>query len=129
MNEKGLFKDFIAKGTVKNLEAELINGLSFSNTNLSFFSDKNDILIKNIFGNIEDFQIFDGDIRLNLVNGIKLESNFNSKINLDKNLFTKYEKFFKNYSFIKNLKFLQSDFRNSFVIELDNTYKIKIIII
>ena len=125
LNNEGTFKNFIAKGTVKDLEVELINGLSFSKTNLSFFADKNDILIKNIFGNLEDFKIFDGDIKLNLDDGIKLESNFNSKISLDRNLFVKYEKFLNKYSFAKSIKFLQSDLRNSFSIELDNTYKIK----
>ena len=125
LNNEGTFKNFIAKGTVKDLEVELINGLSFSKTNLSFFADKNDILIKNIFGNLEDFKIFDGDIKLDLDDGIKLESNFNSKISLDRNLFVKYEKFLNKYSFAKSIKFLQSDLRNSFSIELDNTYKIK----
>ena len=125
LNNEGTFKNFIAKGTVKDLEVELINGLSFSKTKLSFFADKNDVLIKNIFGNLEDFKIFDGDIKLNLDDGIKLESNFNSKISLDRNLFVKYEKFLNKYSFAKSIKFLQSDLRNSFSIELDNTYKIK----
>jgi len=36
-----------------------------------------------IFGNIEDISIFDGDVKLNLENGIKLKSNFNSKLNLN----------------------------------------------
>ena len=125
LNNEGTFKNFIAKGTVKDLEVELINGFSISKTNLSFFADKNDVLIKNIFGNLEDFKIFDGDIKLNLDDGIKLESNFDSKISLDRNLFVKYEKFLNKYSFAKSIKFLQSDLRNSFSIELDNTYKIK----
>jgi hypothetical protein len=125
LDKEGIFKNFIAKGTVEGLNIELINGLSFSKTNLSFFADKNDILIKNIFGNLEDFKIFDGDIKLNLDDGIKLESNFNSKISLDRNLLVKYEKFLNKYSFAKSIKFLQSDLRNSFSIELDNTYKIK----
>ena len=40
--------------------------------NLSFFADKNDILIKSIYGNLEDLVILDGDVKLNLENGIKL---------------------------------------------------------
>ena len=53
LTDKGLLKDFIAKGNVKNLKIELFEDLSFSNTNFSFFSDKDDILIQNIFGNID----------------------------------------------------------------------------
>ena len=87
LNKEGLVKDFIAKGSVRNLKVELINNLYLKNTSLSFFADKNDILIKKIFGNIEDISIFDGDIRLNLENGINLKSNFNSKLNFNERIF------------------------------------------
>jgi hypothetical protein len=50
LTEEGLMKNFIVKGTVKDLKAELLSGLSFTETNLKFFADKNDILIQNIFG-------------------------------------------------------------------------------
>ena len=46
-----------------------MNNLNLKNINFTFFADKNDILIKNIFGNLEDIKIFDGDIQLNLENG------------------------------------------------------------
>ena len=39
----------------------------------------NDILIKNIFGYLEDIKISEGDIKLNLENGVEISSNFNSK--------------------------------------------------
>ena len=54
-----------------------------SKTNLSFFADKEDILIKNIIWEIDNIKINNGDIKLNLENGIKLNSNFISNINLD----------------------------------------------
>jgi len=54
LTEQGDFKNFIAKGSVKNLEMKLFNELYFKEGNLSFFADKNDILIKNIFGTLED---------------------------------------------------------------------------
>ena len=58
LNEKGLLENFITKGTIKDLKIELLDNLKLSKTNLSFFADKNDILIKNIFGNLEDIKIF-----------------------------------------------------------------------
>ena len=94
LDNEGSLKNFIAKGNVKNLEGELLNNFNLTKTNFSFFSDKSDILIKNISGKIENIQISDGDIKLNLENGVKLNSNFNSKINLDKNFLNKYSKFF-----------------------------------
>mgnify|MGYP001311896389 CR=1 FL=1 len=45
LNEKGLIKDFIAKGTVKDLKVELFSNFNLRKTNFSFFADKNDILI------------------------------------------------------------------------------------
>ena len=77
LNEQGLLKDFIIKGKVGDLEIKFLKDLSLVETKFSFFADKNDILIKNIFGNIEGINISDGDIKLNLENGIKLSSNFN----------------------------------------------------
>ena len=92
LTEQGVFKDFIAKGSVKDSKVELFNGLNFSRANFSF-ADKSDVLIKNIFGDLEDVKISDGDIKLNFEDGIKLTSNFNSKINLDELLLNKYSNF------------------------------------
>ena len=69
-------------------------------------------MIKNIFGDFEGIKIFDGDIQLNLENGIKLNSNFNSKLNLDKNLSNKYAKFCHTRSLFDQtlgMKFWQTD--------------------
>ena len=125
LNEEGSIKDFIAKGSVKNLKVELSSNINFKEVNLSFFADKNDILIKNIFGFLEDIMISEGDIKLNLDNGINLNSNFNSKINFNEKITKKYVRFLKNYSFIKNIKTLKADLNNNFYIELDDTYKVK----
>ena len=84
MSDQGKFDDFIARGEIKNLQVEFSNEINLNRTNLSFFADKNDILIKNIFGNFNEIKISEGDIKLNFDSGIKLSSNFNSKINLNK---------------------------------------------
>ena len=44
---------YIIKGDVKNLEAELLGDINLSKVNLSFIADKDDILIKNIIGEIK----------------------------------------------------------------------------
>jgi len=124
LDEDGLFKDFIAKGTIKDLQAEFLGSLNLTNTNLSFFADKNDVLLKNIFGNFEEIKINDGDIKLNLENGIKLNSNFNSKISLNKALLKKYKKFFKKNNFLSQLINLEADLNNNFYVALDKTYKL-----
>ena len=124
INEKSELSSFIAKGKVKDLEAELANGLKIFKTEFSFFADKDDILIKKIFGKFEDFKILDGDVRLNLEEGIKLNSNFNSEVNLNEKLLEKYDKLLNKYNLSKKIKSLDGNFNNNIFINLDNTYKI-----
>ena len=62
---------------------------------------------------------------MNLENGIILNSNFNSKINFDDNLFKKYERFLNKDKLNYKINNLQADFNNNLFIELDDTYKIK----
>ena len=125
LNEDSSVNNFIAKGNLRNLKVELLRNFNFNEANLSFFADKNDILIKNIFGFLEDIKISDGDIKLNLENGLKLNSNFNSNINFNEQVTKKYTKFLSKYDVLKNLKTLKADLINNFSIELDHTYKVK----
>ncbi len=124
INEKSELSSFIAKGKVNDLEAELANGLKIFKTEFSFFADKDDILIKKIFGKFEDFKILDGDVRLNLEEGIKLNSNFNSEVNLNEKLLEKYDKLLNKYNLSKKIKFIDGNFNNNIFINLDKTYKI-----
>ena len=124
LDDEGLFKDFIAKGTVKNLNVEFLRELNLTNTSLSFFADRNDILIKSIIGNLEEIKISDGDIKLNLEDGIKLNSNFNSNIKLNNTDLNKYKKFFSKFNFFSKLDSLEADLKNNFYIIFDNTYKV-----
>ena len=125
LTEQGLLEDFIARGSVKELEAEIFNNFHFKKVNFSFFADKKDILIKNIFGDLQDIEITDGDIKMNLEKGIKLTSNFNSKFNFNEKLIKIYAKLLNKYEFIKNIKDIDVDLSNNISIELDSTYKVK----
>ena len=125
LTDKGTLKNFIAKGNVKHLNVKLFDNLNFKKTNFSFFADKNDILIQKIFGDIEDIKISDGDIKLNIENGIKLNSNFRSKINFNKENYHKFAKVLDNYKLAKKIESLKADFNNNLSIDLDNTYKVK----
>ena len=124
LNNEGSFKNFIAKGSVQNLSAEIMDGMNLKKTELNFFADRNDILLKKINGNIEDIEIFDGDIQLNLENGAKINSNFNSKINFNKELINKYSKYFETNFFLKNIDNITGNLNNNFSIKLDKTNKL-----
>ena len=99
LTNNGTLKNFIAKGQVKDLEAEIFSDLNLTKVNLGFFADRNDILIKNIFGLLGDIKISEGDIKLNLEDGIKLNSNFNSKLSFDESLVKKMLNFLVNLIF------------------------------
>ena len=124
-DKEGSINNFITKGKVNDLKAELFSGLNLKNTNLSFFADKNDVLIKNIFGDLEDIKIYEGDIKLNFENGIKLNSNFNSKIDFDEKKSKQYEQIFKKINFENKIEILKADIINSLTIDFDETYKVK----
>ena len=125
LNEDGDIKNFISKGTIKNLKIELLSGVNLTETNFTYFADKEDILIKNIFGKIEDIKISDGDIKLNLENGVKIYSNFLSEINFSNKNYFKYKKFFGEKKFIERVKNLDAIFNNNLSIIFDETYKIE----
>ena len=118
LDEEGNFKNFIAKGTVRDLQAAVLNNLTLTKTKFSFFADKNDILVKSIFGNFEDIEIFDGDIKVNFENGIKLNSNFNSSIRLNKDLLKKYKKFHEKNDLLSQLSSIDAVLNNNFYITI-----------
>ena len=124
LKDKNLIENFIVKGSVKDLKVKFLDDLNFTNANLSFFADKKDILIKNIFGELEEIIISDGDIKLNLDNGIKLSSNFNSKIKYNEDFFLKYSKFLDKFEMFKNIKNIEASLSNNVSIDLDDTYKV-----
>ncbi len=124
LDNEGTFKNYIFKGKVKNLEAELLDELKLSKTSFNFFADKEDVLIKNITSNIDDIKIDNGDIKLSLENGIKLNSNFMSEVNLNNNKIEKYNNIFKNYNFFGKIGLLDGNFSNNIFIDFDNTYKL-----
>ena len=125
LNKNNVLENFIAKGTVSNLNALIVNNLVLEKTNFIFFADKTDILIKNIFGEIDSIKIKDGDIKFKLSPEISLTSNFLSSISYNNKSFDKYSNLLKNFKNAKDLLNLDIDLNNNLLINFDKTYKVK----
>ena len=124
-NNDGKLENYILKGDVKNFKVDILSDYSLSEAKFSFFADKEDILIKNIFGEIEKIKITDGDIKLNISNGFQLHSNFKTDINLDDKNLIKFSKILRKHNFSHSIKLISGSFRNDVKISLDKTYKLK----
>lgn len=124
LNSNNLFENFIARGSVFNLEAEITSDINLKKANFNFFADKTDILIKNIFSEAGPFSIKEGDLKLKMSPEIMLESNFKTTVRYN-DKFTNYDNLIKNFNYIKDLKNLEANLNNSFFINFDKTYKVK----
>ena len=125
LNKEGILENFIAKGSVKNLKIEVLDDLQLINTNFSFFADKSDVLIQNIFGNLEEIKISDGDVKLNLDKGIEINSNFDTKINLNETSISKYSEYIDESFFSNQVKSFKGNFKNNLYLNFDKTLKVK----
>ena len=119
-----LLDNFIARGSVSDLGAEIVDNLKLEKTSFSFFADRSDILLKKIFSNTGPIKIIDGNLKLKLDPEISLVSNFQTKINYN-NKSSKKINLFKDFKYYKNIQNLEADLDNNVMINFDETYKIK----
>ena len=124
LDNDNLLDNFIARGSVSNLKAEITSDINLEKTSFNFFADKTDVLIKNIFSETGPIKIINGDIKLDLFQEISLESNFKTNIqyNIKSINYFKSTKYYKN---IKDISNLEASLNNRFFITFDKTYKVK----
>ena len=123
LKNENLLDNFIARGSISDLEIEFPQNFKLRESSLTFFADKTDILLKNFESKSDFFQISDGDVKMNLSSGISLESNFKTKIKYDlKNNSKKH--LFSGFKYIDNVVELRADLLNNLSINLDETYKL-----
>jgi hypothetical protein len=124
LDNDNLLDNFIARGSVSNLKAEIFNDINLEKTSFNFFADKTDILIKNFFSETGPIKIIDGDIKLDFSQEISLESNFKTNIQYDAK-FINYFKSIKYFNNSKDIVNLEASLNNRFFINFDKTYKVK----
>ena len=121
---KNKLENFITKGSIKNLNTELIKNLVLEKTNFNFFADKSDILLKNINGEVVGLKISDGDLKLNLSNEISLKSNLPTIIKIDSNKLKKFYNFIGTDNYLKNIDNFEANLSNNLNMKFDKTYKL-----
>jgi hypothetical protein len=124
LDSDNLLDNFIAKGSVSNLETNILKNIELKKTNFNFFADKTDILIKNIFSETGPIKIIDGDLNIKISPEISLKSNFETKITYN-NRFINYINLLKNFKYGKNIENFEASLNNTFTIDFDKTYKVK----
>ena len=124
LNKENLLDDFIAKGSVVDLSSENFKNFGLEKTNFTFFADKTDILIKNVFTEIGPLKIKDGDIKISLSPTIDVESNFKSNLSYDVSS-DNFKKSLEKINFIQYILNFDSNLNNFFKLKLDKTYKVK----
>ena len=124
LDDNYLLKNYIARGTVKDFKAEVIKNINLEETNFSFFVDKTDVIIKNIFGKSSAIKIIDGDLKLELFPEILIESNFNTEIKYN-NKSLREKNLLKDFKYINNIIDFEAVLNNRILINFDKTYKVK----
>ena len=124
LDNDNLFENFIARGSVSNLKAEIIQDVNLNKTNFSFFADKSDVLLKNISSQVGPAEIIEGDLKIKLSSEISLESNFKTNLKYS-NKSMKDVNLIKDFKYASNIQDLEAALNNSFTINFDKTYKVK----
>ena len=124
MDNKNLAENFIARGTVSNLKAKILNNIHLEKTNFKFFADNSDVLLSNISSKTEFFKIQDGDLKIEISSEILIQSNFKSEVKYKDEYFNKI-KLSKYLKPLGNISNLHANLNNNFKINFDKTYKIQ----
>ena len=123
-DKNNLLSNFIARGKITNLQANLFKDINLEKVKFDFFADKSDILLKNFYGSMDSLNILDADIKLNLSPKINISSNFTTEIQFE-SFPEKYKNLIKNLKFAHELKNLNAELSNNISLSFDKTYEIK----
>ena len=117
-------KNLIARGSVEEMNMNLIQNLPFNDTSFNFFFDTSDIIIKNIKTKINGVLLRDGNLYLTRGNEITLKSEFSTDININKGNMNDYFSLLKQINLKNDLVKLNANLDHILNIKLDKTLKV-----
>ncbi len=124
LNNENTLENFIARGSVSNLNLKILKNSNLKKAKFTFFADKTDVLIKNFSGNLSELKIENGDLKLNLASKIFIESNFKTFIKFNRQS-NNFKNLISDYEYLRDLKSLNAETNNNFRLDLDKTYKLE----
>ena len=124
LNDKQQIQNYIIRGEVKDMNANLINKINLKKTNFNFFADTSDVIIKNIKSETDGILIESGNIQMIKGDKIELKSDLQTKINIDENNIKNYQDFLKYPRIDENKIFLNGKLDHFLSITFDKTYKV-----
>jgi hypothetical protein len=117
-------ENFIAKGEVKKVSADLYKNLILQDVKFNFFADNSDVLIKNIEGKMNGISLKEGSLQIDKNKNIKINSNFVTNLNLNKKNIFSYLSFFKNIKYINKNTNFEALLNHNLNITFDKTFKV-----
>ena len=124
LNDKQQIQNYIIRGEVKDMNANLLNKINLKKTNFNFFADTSDVIIKNIKSETDGILIESGNIQMIKGDKIELKSELQTKINIDENNIKNYQDFLKYPRIDENKIFLNGKLDHFLSITFDKTYKV-----
>ena len=118
-------KDFIARGRIENLKAQITKKVFLDNTSFTFFADKTDILVKNFYGNYKSLKIINGDAKIELNEKIYLQGNFETYAKLSKENTQNFGDLNSKLTNFHNILNIEASLKNNFTLDFDKTYRVK----
>ena len=116
--------NFIARGDVKEMSAEVDNDLAFKNTSFNFFADKSDVLIKDINSEVDGLLIKNGNLQIDRGKNIQIKSDFFTEMDINEKNINNYLSLLKDNKFLNKKTNFKANLNHNLSVVLDKTFKV-----
>ena len=124
-DRKNNINNFIARGKIENLKAQITKKVFLDNTSFTFFADRTDILVKNFYGDYKSLKIINGDAKIELDEKIYLQGNFETYVKLNNENTQNFGDLISKFTNFENILKIEASLKNNFILDFDETYRIK----
>lgn len=124
MDDNFNIKNYVIKGKAKEISAIISKKINLKDTSFDFFADPVDILIKEIYSEVDGVKIKNGNLRVDKSKNINIQSDFNTEIDITKKNIKKYLPIIKDFNNINDNSLLKAKLDHILIINFDKTLKV-----